>query len=281
MKKLFLVFCQLLFLFSAVFSATPYVNEIKKLPEEKKAILFVSWNIQNFGKSKTANELAYITRFVQGADIVAIQEVSTSQFGAQAVAELLGRLNNTGSKWDSYISDPTHESPSKERYAFLWKTSRIKMSTRSLVKDFSSNMEREPLKAEFLIDGWTFLIATLHLVPTDKNPKTETDFLASQAARLSSPQFILAGDFNLSYEKIGQAFEKGLNVRHQIEGKTTLKNKISAKGEHLLNEFDNIYTRDISVLRSGIMDTYLIFGSLPNAKKVSDHLPVFIVFKPY
>ena len=40
----------------------------------------VSWNIQNFGKSKSDEELSYISTKIKFYDIVAIQEVSTSEF---------------------------------------------------------------------------------------------------------------------------------------------------------------------------------------------------------
>ncbi len=46
--------------------------------------------------------------------------------GAQAVARLADELNRKGTKWDYVISDPTSSSAYKtERYAFIWKTSKV------------------------------------------------------------------------------------------------------------------------------------------------------------
>jgi deoxyribonuclease-1-like protein len=45
------------------------------------------------------------------------------------VARLNDALNRKGFKWDYSVSDPTSgdNSYKKERYAFLWKTSKIKL----------------------------------------------------------------------------------------------------------------------------------------------------------
>ena len=64
---------------------------------------------------------------LSGILIVAVVEVVAKSGGAQAVARLADELNRTRSKWDYCISDPTSGSRNKsERYAFLWKTSKLK-----------------------------------------------------------------------------------------------------------------------------------------------------------
>ncbi len=281
MKLFWRIFFLVLLCLSSVFSATPYVDKIEKSASEKEAVLFVSWNVKNFGRSKTPEVIARMAKFLRNADIVALQEVSTSQFGAQTVASLSDELNRTGAKWDYAVSDATHPSKSKECYAFLWKSSKIKTSSRIklLVSEFASGMEREPGLVEFSIDDRPLSVATLHLVPTAKDPKAETVFLSSKAQVFSAQCFILAGDFNLGYKMIGKEFEEKMNMKHQIEGKTSLKNKFGAKGEYLLNEYDNIYSRGVSVVRAGILDFFPVFGGFTEAKEISDHLPVFIVFK--
>ncbi|WP_431242772.1 hypothetical protein ACQ9BO_23995 [Flavobacterium sp. P21] len=88
----------------------------------------LSWNLENFGKSKTDSEINFIASTVVDYDIVAIQEVVAGYGGAQAIAKLAAILNEKGTKWDYTISEPTSDSSYKaERYAFIWKTSKAKL----------------------------------------------------------------------------------------------------------------------------------------------------------
>ena len=87
----------------------------------------LSWNIENFGKSKSDSTLVCISQILKDYDVVAIQEVVAGYGGAQTVAKLIDELNRKGATWDYTISNPTMSSAYKtERYAFLWKTSKIK-----------------------------------------------------------------------------------------------------------------------------------------------------------
>lgn len=88
----------------------------------------LSWNLENFGKSKSESELYFIANAINNYDIIAIQEVVAGYGGAQAIAKLTAILDQKGSKWDYKISDPTSGSSYKrERYAFIWKSSKIKL----------------------------------------------------------------------------------------------------------------------------------------------------------
>ena len=88
----------------------------------------LSWNLENFGKSKSGQEISFIANTVKDYDIIAIQEVVAGYGGAQTVAKLADELNRKGSKWDYVVSNPTSSSAYKtERYAFLWKTASVKL----------------------------------------------------------------------------------------------------------------------------------------------------------
>jgi hypothetical protein len=64
----------------------------------------------------------------------------------QAVARLSDELNRTGSKWDYIISDPTSSSHIKERYAFIWKTNKLKQIGKAwLEKKYHSEIEESPI----------------------------------------------------------------------------------------------------------------------------------------
>jgi intracellular sulfur oxidation DsrE/DsrF family protein len=72
----------------------------------------ISWNIANFGQSKSDKTIHYIANYLRDYDIIAVQVVA-GYGGVQAVARLSDELNRTGSKWDYIISDPTSSSPYK------------------------------------------------------------------------------------------------------------------------------------------------------------------------
>jgi hypothetical protein len=93
-------------------------------------ITVCSWNLENFGKSKSNSTIIFIANAIKDFDVVAIQEVVAGDGGAQAVARLNDELNRKGFKWNYVISDPTKSSShaASERYAFLWKTSRVSLT---------------------------------------------------------------------------------------------------------------------------------------------------------
>lgn len=74
------------------------------------SITICSWNLCNFGKSKSESEIEYIANTLKSYDIIAIQEVVAGEGGADAVARLSDALNRKGTKWDYTISDPTTNS---------------------------------------------------------------------------------------------------------------------------------------------------------------------------
>jgi endonuclease/exonuclease/phosphatase family metal-dependent hydrolase len=258
-----------------------YVTSIERDASSRESIVLVSWNACNFGRSKTDQTIAFMAELLRNADIIALQEVSTSNFGAQAVAKLSDELNRKGAKWDYVVSDATHESGGKERYAFLWKTARIEALPRRavLAEELKDDLEREPAKINFRIGGKNFTVASFHLVPTQKHPEREAEAVGEKSAGLSGSNTIFVGDFNLSHKKLDGAMEGRLGLKHCIQGKTSLKTKPGKGGLYLAKEYDNIYVGGgVKVHRSAILDFVPYFKDVSEARHISDHLPVFIIF---
>lgn len=256
-----------------------YVTEIPKKRIYKNTIRLCSFNACNFGKSKSNEELQFIAKLLRNTDIICIQEVSTSTFGAQAIAKLSDELNRTGAKWYYKTTESTHESDSKERYGFLWR-SNIQISKKpTVVKSLADKLEREPGKITFKINGKLIEIFSFHLVPTKKKPINEVIRVSGNDIFKTDTIQILLGDFNLSAKSIKPYFENKLGFKHQIEGKTSLKRKLSKENIYVYREYDNIYTRgNIQICFAGIVDFVPQFPNLKQARQISDHLPVFIEF---
>ena len=248
----------------------------------QEQISLISWNIRDFGKTKNSEELDRMAELVRDADILAIQEVVAGYGGAQAVAKLADALNRKGSKWDYVISDPTNSTKYvTERYAFIWKTKNIKIKNRGqLMTDLDSLVDREPFYLDFYIKGQKLTILNFHSRPHDKNPESEIlaiiDFLKTNISRHPT---ILAGDFNVDEKEAVFEGIKALGYSAAISNqRTTLK--YNCDGHNYLNyAIDNIfYSKNISKVKGATIDFVRVCDNLERARRLSDHLPVFLSF---
>lgn len=241
----------------------------------------ISWNIQNFGRSKSESDsvMKYICSKVKLHDIVVIQEVSTSEFGAQAVAKLDDLLDRTGTSWDYVVSDPT-TGPGSERYAYLYKKSRVKLKESGLEKTLQDKINREPFRAVFVFKKNEYYLFNLHLVPTDKNPAVEAAHLASLGETYKGKRIIFMGDLNLSQASPGFDGVKKWAKPTLIGKKTSLKMKEGETGERLNMEYDNFFISSNIILKSSdVINFFSEFKELKTARKVSDHCPIYCIIK--
>lgn len=245
-------------------------------------VKLVSWNLENFGKSKSDESINFIANMLKNYDLIAVQEVVAGNGGAQAVARLADELNRKGSKWEYTISDPTQSTPNKrERYAFLWKTARIKkIGIAWLEKKYAFKIEREPYLCTFEYNKKQFTIATYHAITKSKQPETEIKYFKFLPKEYPSHQLIFTGDFNCPQSHSvftglrNTGFESAL-----VKQKTTLKRSCK-NGQCLASEFDNMYyfKSKINKINSGIILFYEKFPSLKEAHSVSDHCPIWMEF---
>lgn len=248
----------------------------------QEPISLISWNIRDFGQTKSSAELDEIAELVRDADILAIQEVVSGYGGAQAVAKLADILNRKGSKWDYVISEPTNSTKYvTERYAIIWKTKNIKIKNRGrLIAELDSLVDREPFYLDFYVKGRKLTVLNFHSRPHDKNPESEilaiTDYLRTSP---SQHPIVLAGDFNVDEKEAVFEGIKALGYRAAISNlRTTLKH--DCNGNNYLNyAIDNIfYSKNISKVQSATIDFVRVCDNLKSARRLSDHLPVFLKF---
>lgn len=242
----------------------------------------LSWNIENFGKSKSNQEITFIANTIKDFDIVTIQEVVAGNGGTQAVAKLADELNRKGSNWDYRISEPTSSSMYKtERYAFLWKTSKTKLKGKPwLERNYHLEIDREPYFATFEIKGKKVTIASFHAITKSKQPETEIKYFKFIPQEYPNLNLIFAGDFNCpqSHSVFNPLKKMGYSPILKNE-KTTLK--VKSKGGHFLaSEYDNMFYKSSSVnyIKSGVILFYQKFETLKEARNISDHLPVWFEF---
>jgi len=238
----------------------------------------LSWNLENFGKSKTEATITFIANTVRDYDIVALQEIVAGDGGAQAVAKLADELNRKGAKWDYAISNPTSSSAYKtERYAFLWKTARVKLIGKPwLEKKYHLEIDREPFYATFEYNNKQVTLVNFHAITKSKQPETEIKYFKLLPAQYPQLDLIFIGDFNCpqSHSVFNPLRKMGYLPAFENQ-KTSLK-KECKDNNCLASEFDNVWfqsSKTALIKAEGIL-FYKSFASLKEAREISDHIPI-------
>jgi len=242
----------------------------------------VTWNIQNLGKSKSDEEIAFMAAVLKRFDMVAVQEVVAGIGGAPAVARLADALNRTGAKWDYSTSDPTFStSGSSERYAFFWKTSKVQRIGRPVLEPtYRAQIEREPYMIDFRHRSDTFTLVSFHAIPKTKQPERELKYLKFLPGIYPAKTLMIMGDFNCpqSHSVFGPL--KSMGFRPSLVGqKTSLKRNCHSR-DCLASEYDNIFYpgENVTFVRSGVVHFQEITSDTLLPEFISDHLPVYLYF---
>ena len=243
-------------------------------------VKILSWNIENFGKSKSDSEIDFIANTLKSYDIIAIQEVVAGYGGAQAVARLADELNRKGSKWDYVISDPTSSSAYKtERYAFLWKTSKVKkIGDAWLEQKYNLEIDREPYYCTFQYDEKQFTLANFHAITKSKQPETEIKYFKFLPEEYPKLNLIFLGDFNCPQSHTVFNPLKKMGYTSAFKNQKTSLKKQCENNNCLASEFDNIWydTKKVQLKNSKPIHFYKDFVDLNEAKKISDHIPITV-----
>jgi len=244
------------------------------------ALSICSWNIENIGQSKSDDEIKFMAKVLQSYDLIAIQEVVAGQGGAAAIARLHDALNRTGNKWDYSVSDPTTGSTYKtERYAFIWKTANIKLIGKPwLEQHYKIEIDREPYFATFKYQAIEFTLVNFHAITKAKQPETEIKYFKFLPAAYPNLNLIFCGDFNCPQSHTVFNPLKSMGYAPALVGqKTSLKQKC-VEQQCLASEYDNFFYKSVAVkfVKAGIIAFYKSFTDLAEARKISDHVPIFL-----
>ncbi|GGD17654.1 LuxR family transcriptional regulator [Flavobacterium orientale] len=242
----------------------------------------LSWNLQNLGESKSDSTLRFIASQIKDYHIIALQEIVTNPSGAQAVAQLTDLLNRTGNKWSYAISDPTSSSAYKtERYAYLWQTAKVKLIGKPwLEKKYAQEIDREPFYATFQYQNKQFTVVNFHAITKKRQPETEIKYFKYLPEQYPNLNLIFVGDFNCPETHTVFNPLKKMGYQPAFENqKTTLRSKCIQQ-DCLASPYDNIFyhTQKIKIKQKGIIPFHENFKSLNQARKISDHIPIWITF---
>ncbi|RAR73764.1 endonuclease/exonuclease/phosphatase family protein [Flavobacterium aciduliphilum] len=237
-----------------------------------------SWNLMNFGKSKSDNALEFIANTLNSYDIVAIQEVVAGPGGAQKVADLVNILNRKGFHWDYEVSAiTTSDNPSsRERYAFLWKSSQVKKIGKGwLEQTFQKEIDREPFMSTFEYKGKQFTIASFHAVPKKKHPESEIKYFKQIPCHYPKLHLLFTGDFNCPQSHSVFTPLKNLGYSNTLTNQKTSLRQKCINDDCLASEYDNMFydNRSMKLIKSEVVLFYKSFSTLKQAHKISDHIP--------
>ncbi|WP_310556797.1 endonuclease/exonuclease/phosphatase family protein [Flavobacterium sp.] len=237
-----------------------------------------SWNVENLGKSKSEETIVFMANTLRNFDVVAIQEVVAGYGGTQAVAKLADELNRKGAKWDYTVSDPTSSSAYKtERYAFLWKTSKLKIKGKAwLEKKYHIEIDREPYYATFEHNKKTFTLVNFHAITKNRNPETEIKYFKFIPLEYPNLNLIFVGDFNCPQSHTVFNPLRKMAYKSVFENQKTSLKKECHKEQCLASEFDNIWhnTSKVEIEKNGVIHFYKQFKTLKQAREISDHIPI-------
>jgi len=241
-----------------------------------------SWNLKDFGQSKNDAEVAFIAKTIKQFDVIAIQEVVAGYGGSQAVARLADELNRSGDKWDYSISNVTSgSSHMAERYAFIWKTNKVKKVGEAwLEKKYGLLINREPYYARFNLAGKMFTLVSFHAITKSKQPETEIKYFRFLPALYPEDNLVFCGDFNLPQSHTVFNPLRKMGYMPALAGQKTSLKQTCILEDCLASEFDNFYFNkmNLNVIKAGIIHFYRSFTDMKEARLISDHVPLYIQF---
>jgi endonuclease/exonuclease/phosphatase family metal-dependent hydrolase len=241
-----------------------------------------SWNLCDMGKSKSAESIEQMAHILKEFDVVALQEIVAGAEGAKAVIKLVDELETTGFKWSYSISNPTIGNKQKrERYAFLWKPSKVKQIGKPwLDNNFEQEIEREPYLCTFQYEEKNFTLVNFHAITKRLQPETEIKYFKFYPSKYPTLNLIFAGDFNCPQNHTVFGPLKRMGFSPALTNiKTTLKQ--TCVRDCTASEFDNFFAdaNKIEIRDSGAISFYKTSATFEAARKLSDHLPIWMTFK--
>ena len=239
-------------------------------------IICGSWNIQDFGPSKTADNavMGTIASVVDDYSLMAVQEVSNIECEDGSCNTIDGILNRLPSDYKCILSSRVGRSSNKEQYAIIFNRKVFGVKNTELYVDNYDIFEREPFIAHMQkLNGPDFLIVIVHLRPSDvpKEIAGLETVLEYAKAKYGDQDLMLVGDLNgdCAYYS-GPLFPSMINLIPDYAD-TTVGNTDCAYDRIIITPSTSAYVEGVNV---GYVDRRAEI-----TQKVSDHYPVYFVWR--
>lgn len=248
-------------------------------------VIVGSFNLQRLGPTKLADPwvMERFAEVIRQFDVIALQEITSSD--QRTLPILVQEVNRTGGRYSYTISPPIGRKSSGyyEQYAYVFDTTRIQSSPEVsyVVADEADVLHREPFCGRFqtLTRGaqpFSFTLINMHTDPDEISH--ELDVLADVYRSVRQFEYpeddvMLLGDLNAPPTGL-----KGLGqIPDLVPIISAFTNTVQTKTlDNIL--VDRIHTREFTG-RAGVVDFEKMFGlQKSDAKRISDHLPVWAEF---
>lgn len=261
-------------------------------------IIVAAWNVKWFGNSDN-HDFKGLAKVISRFDVCGIMEVRREG----EFILLVNALEELTSEDWGYVYGPRTARPNGsyyESYGFVWRRDRVSLGDGiiSNVWDKDEKYRNDPFICSFKRGNFDFVMALIHTRWTDDDSGNREDEIlgvAEQVNRMRSyvpeQDLILSGDFNEpgTADAMRKMAEKAKLRQIDENPKSTFK----SDGSGFSSSYDHMYIGDDMkttfaqlVGKAQSLDTSIIaYGdnsqqNMQRARKeLSDHLPIFAVFK--
>ena len=260
-------------------------------PAGNETVIIGSFNIQSFGRAKMekSDVVPILVDIVRRFDVIAIQELR--DIDQRVIPEFLALINQGGGRFVAEVGPrqgyyvQKDQRRYEEQMVFIYDSSRVELIQRSYVAvDASRKMHRSPLVARFRSLGvpqsqaFTFSLMNVHVDYDDAIAEfklMESILAGVYNQNPDEDDFILLGDMNGE----PNTFNKFNWMSNQFAAIPNHWNTNTAQSENYDNiVFDAARTSEF-MNQAGVMSLMAEYQiPVEQAKRVSDHLPVWAVF---
>jgi len=246
-------------------------------------ITIASFNLRKFSDaSRTDEELNKVTDVMKQFDLIAAQEVLGNTKILNRTINILNK--KTGKKYKYAVSIPVGN-VQKERYAFIYDTSKIKINGEGKVyNDKYDKFIREPFYANFKANEFDFTLMTIHILygnsaadRTGEMKQIANVYEYFQGLDDKENDMILTGDFNTEPGQANFEYIQEIpNIKLAItKGKSTLGKNGNLYDNIIFDSGTQEYTNSKGIY---LFDEILEMDKDKAQEMVSDHRPVYAVF---
>jgi endonuclease/exonuclease/phosphatase family metal-dependent hydrolase len=267
---------------------TPTEEVIVSLPQGKDTISVATFNIQVFGKTKsdTRDVINVIAEIIARFDIVAIQGISDAT--GIAIRRLEYVIDALLQDYEFITGPRLGRTSLGEQYAFMFKAETISVGKHYTFDDRShDHFHREPFIAQFKTQkgNFDFVLITIRTEPDSATKEINALPVVVKDAQSRFPDekdFIVLGDLAADCKYFDEDDENSPLKSSEYEWLIT--NDMDTNLPVPCCSYDRIIVTAPTVAedyagKSGVFRFERAFGlSLKEARKVSDHYPVFSVF---
>ena len=256
--------------------------------EPARPLVIANFNIQVFGVSKAGKPVVMetlgetLTRF----DLVAIQEIRDKS--GRAIKALEAKVDSLGRDYSVVIGPRLGRTSSKEQYAFMYRTEALDCLASYTYDDTAEDrFHREPFIARFKVKNgdFSFVLITLHTDPDEATEEINAlpDVVADARVHFADePNILILGDLNADCAYYNED-DRSSDLRSN-KYKWLIPNAMDTNLARSACTYDRIImTAETAPYATGLADVFRFdqeFGlTKKEAKAVSDHYPVFGLFK--